>query len=185
MAGNTKNEQNRAEIAKLLTTVEETRNAVAANHKTIENLNQQIGIANVSLVDSRVEVRIKICAMERHNSETKIKMEKAQQSFNALRDEIVGKIRLETERQQLASERKQKSIEMKTNTMKRKLTPTRPPQGNDSVIDLANSSISPSSSSHSLEVSFLVSKRARVTSNNDAILQATFDSTSESDNFLL
>lgn len=186
MEANTITAENRAEIAKLKPIIEENRDSIASNNKTIEQIKQQIEKAKCDLVDSRVEVRFKICAIQRYNSEIKNEIEKAQQTFNATRNELMEKIKVETERQQLVAKRKQQAIDMlQANTMKRKLTPTRPrSQGrnNDVLIDLADTTVSPSSCSNSLEVSFLISKRAKITNNIESKLQATFDSDSDSGN---
>lgn len=187
LEGNSITVQNRAEIAKLKPIIEENRNAVAANNKTIEEMKQQIEVAKISLVDSRVEARFKICAIQRYISDTRNEMEKAQQSFNAQRDEIIEKIRLETERQKSLADRQQ-AIDTKTNTMKRKLTPTRQRSHRDNLlIELANTSVSRSSSSNSqIEASIFKSKRARITNKiEERKLQYTIDSDTESDNLIL
>lgn len=187
---NTNTTQNRAEIAKLKPIIEDIRNSVTFSNDTIEQIKRQIETAKLNLVDSRVENRFQICALQRNNIDIKKEMENDLNSFNAKRNELIDNIRLETERvqqeKQLIAERKKQAIDMPVNTMKRKLTPTRPRQQNGNsnmLVDLADTSISRSASSNSLELSFLVSKRAKVTNNNEAAMQATFDSDSDSDNF--
>lgn len=190
MVESTTTAQNRSEIAKLKPINEDLRNIVTSNNNTIEQIKQQIEVAKMNLVDSRVENRFRICDLQRYNNDIKKEMENALHSFNAKRNEMIENIKLETERvqkdQQLKVEKKQQAIDKPVNTMKRKLTPARlRPQRrtDDMLMDLANTSTSPLSSSNCLEVSFLISKRAKITNNNNAIMPATLDSDSDSDNF--
>lgn len=192
MANNAKTPQNRSEIAKLKPMIEDLRKITTSNKKSIEQIKQQIEMAKVALVDSRVNNRFRIYDLQRDNNNIKKEMENALHSFNAKRNEIIENIKQETERaqqdQQLMVKRKQQSSDKSVNAMKRKISSPRPRQqkgSDDTLIDLANSSNSFLSSSNSLQVSFLNSKRAKITNNNEPKMQDTFDSDSDSNDFAL
>lgn len=167
LVGHNVKAQNRTEIAKLKPVVEELRISVISNNNTIEHLKQQIELGKTSLVDSRVKNRFQINAAQQKINDIKKEMENAQQIFNAKRDELMEQIRQKKERVQTDQPLAER---------------TEPNQQDNLEVVNAVNEISPSlsSSTNSVDPSYLISKRAKIT--NEEEMDVTFDSDSDPDN---